>query len=438
VNGFDRFPDEAPVSSGTDITDAYGKQGVVLENARAFDASLYADLPAESAPNILLTSGASPRSGTILARFVRPSDGSSPGTTQRVGVVFIDVDDPDEKARLEVYDENDQPLQIIHVPVAGDGSRQYVEVESQGISYVRCVLSEAGDGCAIDDLTYAVVPIEMYILAGYPAQDQETDLVEGYLRTEQSGKDEDVFYVSHPGKKRYLHLRMGSTPEAFAHALQRPGACVGFTGHSNFGLGSLFSDLPDHSHIEWVNSVADFMNVSSTLVGASWPYLVHEQAYPNLWFPDDEIAAYPENYCTPVGLQRFPNDDGVGICEAFGEVQGEGIDRFHYRLTDLVGDAFRLVVRGGDADLPDPLRYAVLYYRSCNSGAYYSESFNRGVYFYTTLDSVIGAQDIFVKGILYDIEWNALKVRLNQRQNNNDYFDFTQWAPFDRCDPNCE
>ena len=413
---------------------------MVLENARAMGSLLYPDLPAESSPNILLCDGSSPRIGDIIIRFVRPSDGSSPGETTRVGAVFIDVDAPGENARLEAYNGIDQLLGTVEVPVGGNGSRQYVEIQAQGIAYVRCVLAEGGDGCALDDLTYSVVPIEMFILEAYPAYGYERAYIEAFLRTEglRAGKEGEVYYASNPNKKRYLSIRIGTTPEEFAHALQTPGACVGFTGHSNFGLGSLFSDQPDHSHIEWVTSISDFMNVSSALVGASYPYLVHDQAYPNLWIPDEEIAVYPENYCTPVGLQRFPNDDGIGICQAFGDVQGEGLDRYHYRLDGLVGDAFRLVVHGGNADLPDPLQYAVLYYRSCNSGAYYSESFQRGVYFYTTLDSIVAAQDIFVEGILYDVSWKALKYRLNRRQNNNDYFDFTQWAPYDRCDQNCE
>jgi len=437
VNGFDRLPDGSAVPSGTEIADQYGKEGIVVAGAQVMASALFADLPAESSPNVLLCAGDTPRLGALDVRFVRPSDGTSPGESSRVGAVFLDVDDPEENARLEAYDRNDRLLGVVYVNVGEDGSRQYVGIEAAGIARVRLVLAEGGDGCAVDDVTYAAVPIEMFLLEAYPAYDYERKLVENYLRTASAGKEGDVYYASLPERKRYISLRFGASPEAFARALETPGAVVGFTGHSNFGLGALFSELPDHSQIEWVTSIADYMNLSTPFVGASWPYLVHEQAYPNLWISDEEIAVYPENYCTPVGVQRFPNDDGVGVCETFGAVQGEGIDRYHYRLDGLVGDSFRLVVHGGSADLPDPLRYAVLYYRSCNSGIYYSESFQRGVLFYTTFDSIVGAMDVFVKGTLHGWDWDLLKRRLNLRQNNNDYFDFTRWSPFDRCDENC-
>jgi len=438
VQGFDLDLQGAPVPSGMQVTDLYAERGILLENARTVDAGEYEDLVAESSPNVLGTAGGSPRLGTITVRFVRPSDGVTPGRTTKVGAFFLDVDDASEMTRLEAYDEADRLLGSVGVPVGEDGSRQYVEIEAEGIAYARCVLGEEGDGAALDDLSFASVPLDVFILEAYPAYDAERRLIEAYLRSLAAhGKEGDVYYAADATSGRYLSIRIQHTPEAFAQALQTPGAVVGFTGHSNFGLGALFSDLPDHSHIEWVSTLGDFMNVSSDLVGMAWPYLVQDQAYPNLGVQEDEIAQYPENYCTPIGVQRFPNDRGVGICETFGEVQGEGMDRYHYLVTGLVGEGVRLIVHGGAADLPSPLRYAVLYYRSCNSGAYYSESFQHGVLFYTTFDSLIGAQDVFVQGILLGWDRETLKRELNRRQNNNDYFDFTQDVPAERCDPGC-
>ena len=438
VEGFDLFMDGAPVSSGTVIEGQYGKRGIVLENAQSVDAATYADLTAESAPNVLVTTDPSPRLGTIRVRFVRPSDGESQGETATVGATFVDVDDAAENARLEAYDDTDTLLDAAAVPVGGDGARQYVEVEAADIAYVLCVLAEAGDGAALDDLTYEAVTQEIFIVQGYPGEQSERKLVELYLSSTDAGKEGDTYYLSEPNAKRYLSVEVGSSKAELDYALQRPGSYVGFTGHSNFGLGIVFAELPDHSHIEWVTSIADFVNISSDLVGISYSYLVHTQAYPNLWIPEEEIAVYPENYCTPIGVQRFPNNDGVGVCETFGEVQGTGYDRYHYNYQGYLGDPTRLVVEGGNDDLVDPLRYHLLYYRSCNSGTYYSESFDRGVFFYTTADSIVGAQDVLVKGIHLGFDWDELKTHMNMRQNNNDYYDFTQWAPYDRCDPACE
>jgi hypothetical protein len=438
VNGFDAYPDDSPVLSGWKISKQFQKQGVIFQNAQAVKSALFTDLGAESSPNVLVTLGESPRLGTVKVRFVRPSDGVSPAETNQVGAVFIDVDDPSENARLEAYNRAGQLLQAAQIPVGANGSRRYVEIKAEGIAYALLVLGEGGDGCAVDDFTYGVVPIEVFVIEGYPAYGQERKFIETYMHGHIAGKEGDVFYVSNPGKKRFLKVQIGDSPEELARALQTAGACVGFTGHSNYSLGVMFSELPDKSQVEWVTSISDFWNDSTELANIDWPHLVEKQAYPNLWIQDDEIAIHPQNYCTPVGLQRFPNDEGVGVCEEFGDVQGEGMERWHYHLSGLTGQTPRLIVRAGHADLPSPLRYAVYYYRSCNSGNYYSENFQRGVLFHTTADSLITEQDLFIDGILRDLSWESLKSQLNHRQNNNDYYDFTQWPAHERCDPECE
>lgn len=434
VEGFELFPDGSPVPPGTEIKEQYQMQGIVLENAQVLEGTIFTDIPAESSPNILLSTGESPRIGTVSIQFVRTSDGTSQGVTEKIGVTFIDVDGTLENTRLEAYDKNDQLLDVVYVPVGENGSRQYVEIEAEGIAFAKCVLAESGDGCAMDNLTFAAVPHEVFILEASPNPDWVTKLVEAFLRTQRAGKEGDTYYASNPKLKRYLSIQIGTTPEAFRQALQTPGAWVCFRGHANYGLGAIFNVNP--------TCISDFMNISSELVAINWRYLVEKQAYPNLWVSDEEIAVSPQNYCTPIGVQRFPNDNGVGVCESFGEVQGKGIERYHYQyfylFSSFFDDISKLVVHGGKHDLPDNLQYAVLYYQSCNSGAYYSESFQRGVFFYTTSDSLAITHDIFLKGIFLGWNWEEMKFRMNLRFNNNDYFDFTKWTPHDPCDEDCE
>ncbi len=438
VQGFDAYADGTSIPSGTAIQSQFSHYGIVLDNAKALKGGLYPDIPSESSPNVLISRNTYSRVGTITIRFVQPSDRTSPGEVSKVGVVFIDVDSPSEQSRLEVYDAHDVLLASQMVPVGDNGSRHYVEVHHPGISYARCVLAESGDGAAVDDLTYTAVLQKILIIEGYPAVGAERDLIEFYLRR-VAGKEGDTYYVSNTYTNEYFSIHIGTTAEEFLQALQTPGAYVGYTGHSNYGLGVMFSDLPDKSKIEWVRTISDFLNISTPYVAVDWRHLVEAQAYPNLWFSDEEIARYPMNYCTPIGLQRFPNNDNVGVCQNFGPVQGEGLDRYHYHLKALTGKLEpRLIVRGSNEELPSLLRYAVLYYRSCNSGNYYSENFTRGILFHTVTDSLIGAQDIFVKGIISGWDWETIKYNLNRRQNNNDYFDFTQWNTYSRCDPRCD
>lgn len=438
VQGFDLFGDGTPIPSGAAIQRHFSMYGIVLENAKAVQAASFDDLPPESAPNVLVSRSPYARTGTITAWFVQPSDRTSPAEVSSVGAVFIDVDDPAEASRLEAYDKNGILIASKRVPVAESGSRQYVEIQAPGIASAKFVLAEAGDGAAIDDVTYAAVCQKILIIEGYPAVGAERKFIEAYLRG-IAGKEGDTYYVSNTYSNEYFSIHIGTTREEFLEALQTPGAYVGYTGHSNYGMGVLFSDLPDKSKIEWVTGISDFLNISTPHVAVDWRHLVEKQAYPNLWFRDEEIVAFPMNYCTPVGLQRFPNNDGVGVCQTFGPVQGEGIDRYHYHLKSLIGVLEpRLIVKGSREELPSSLRYAVLYYRSCNSGNYYSENFTHGVLFHTVTDSIIGSQDVFVKGIILGWDWESIKYHLNRRQNNNDYFDFTQWPLFSRCDPRCD
>jgi hypothetical protein len=158
------------------------------------------------------------------------------------------------------------------------------------------------------------------------------------------------------------------------------------------------------------------MNTGTTLTGINWKYLRDEQGHPNLEIQDNEIPKAPKNYIIPIlNAVRFPNIDDIGPQGTF-TLRGSGYNRYHY--NNEPSDR-RLIVTAGKADLP-ALQYRSFYFNGCNSGLYYFEVFQRGVFIFTRgLVSSPRTTTAYVSGVIAGHSWARILRSLNELENKH-------------------
>jgi hypothetical protein len=282
----------------------------------------------------------------------------------------------------------------------------------------------------------------IYIVYGYPGL-MERPFVRLYLQAAGFARDGEDRWVYAAGTQRWTVIE-GRSVEALRAALSTEGAHVIFTGHSNFGLGPVFVDWPFAEGVEAVEDIGDFFSMGSEHVAIQYRYLVEDQKYPNFIVKPGQIAVHPANYLTAaLGLERFVNTDGVGIGETFGDVQGEGLDQYHYHaplgtpfdwwiilLARLIGlnlmpGLERLIVADGASELPD-LKYKTLLWKSCESGLYFLDNLQHGLVFYTMGDvsMFIPTVWLYVAGLIGGQSWDAILANLNALDDLYEYIDF--------------
>jgi hypothetical protein len=262
---------------------------------------------------------------------------------------------------------------------------------------------------------------EMFVAFAYPAS-QEQAAVEMMLRIMGASQQDSTTWTITEGVTDWtIHLERSAAN--MDRGLRTPGAVVVYGGHSNYGLGGVFSDLPDLSQIEEIVNLQDFYNYGGPHAAISYAYLRDTQAYPNLTVSPTEMAQTQVNYEVPIlGGPRFPNDDGVGIGDTF-TLHGSGENAYHYTY----GGTAYLIVSAGAADLPSPdeMQYDILFIKSCNSGRYYIENFQRGGFFYTVdnvyTEDMVPTVDLFVKHILLRTPYWEIAALMDARESGHKY-----------------
>jgi hypothetical protein len=268
---------------------------------------------------------------------------------------------------------------------------------------------------------------EMFIGFAYPASQEQLAVEMGLNIMGASQLDSNTWTVTNSGTTWTIHFERAG--DNMAEGLRTPGAVVIYAGHSNYGLGGVYSDLPDLSQIEEIETVQDFFNFGTPHAGINYSYLTQDQAYPNLTIRPEDIAEDPVNYEVPIiGGDRFPNDDGVGIGDTF-PLRGSGSSAYHYTN----GGNRYLIVNAGADDIPGPseLAYDVLFLKSCNSGRYYIENFQHGDVFYTIdnvyADEMVVTVDLFVKHIILRTPYWEIAELMDEREGNPVY----EWMKID-------
>ena len=202
-----------------------------------------------------------------------------------------------------------------------------------------------------------------------------------------------------------------------------------YQGTSCVAVADHAVDVPNHSDIEYVHTLDDVFNLGSEYVAINYQYLHQEQAYPNFALREADIVQDPVNYMVPgINVDRFPNNIGVGPGDTFPVI---GTDPWGnpYHYQDAHDGYHKTIVRGGSADMPANDQYAISFIRSCNSGRYYGETFNRGVMFFATEDAdyEIAIIYLFIKGIIEDKSYDEILALMNAADPMYEYFDFNQY-----------
>ncbi len=258
---------------------------------------------------------------------------------------------------------------------------------------------------------------DMFVALGYPGALEQL-AVEMTIAVLGASQVDDTTWTLSYGDTDWT-IYMERTGKNFSRGLATPGAVVIYAGHSNYGLGGMFSDLPDGSEIPEVETIQDIHNFGTEGVALNLEYLQTTQAYPNLHLSQSDFAQAPQNYLVPIlKEERFPNDNGVGPGDTFS-LFGSGEYAYHYTLEHTT----YAIVNGGADDIPAPedQAYDVLLLKSCHSGRYYIEQFMRGVFFYTDdnvyAEKEIATVDLFVKHIIMRTPWWEIVEEMNERED---------------------
>jgi len=289
------------------------------------------------------------------------------------------------------------------------------------------------DTTAGDDDTEEPEPIiyppphaKIFIMWGYPAH-LEAASVDAYMAV-AGGSYNGTYWTWSDGSRSY-ELQSYDDESGFIEGIQTPDAIVIYAGHSNYGLGTTFSDLENHSDIEYVETVDDFFNIGTELVAINPTYLLEEQKYPNLALRETDIPVNPANYVVPyIEEERFPNDQGVAPGDTFDVIGHDGYGYpIHY--SDANTGGARTSVRNGPSEVPPNPQYDTIFFRSCSSSGYYIENFYQGVFFYSTAEVDYSAAIVyrFVKGIIEGDSWNEIRDTLNGVDPIYGFIDFNTW-----------
>jgi hypothetical protein len=212
-----------------------------------------------------------------------------------------------------------------------------------------------------------------------------------------------------------------------------------YQGSSCSGVANHAVDVANHSDIDYVHTIDDIFNLGSDHVAINYQYLHQEQAYPNFALSESDIVQAPMNYMVPgINVERFPNYQGIAPGDTFGVVtQDPWGNPYHYQ--DSHDGYYKTIVHGGSADMPANPQYEVSFIRSCNSGRYYGETFDRGVMFYATEDAdyEIAIIYLFVKGIIEDKSYDEIVALMNAADPMYEYFNFNEYPTPPPPPPTC-
>jgi hypothetical protein len=273
--------------------------------------------------------------------------------------------------------------------------------------------------------------MEIFVVYGFPGL-LERLTVDLYL--EKAGFAQTGNEWSRDDADRTIFVHEAWNAAALTEALSTEGAYVVFVGHSNFGLGPIFTDETWVHKLDWVTGIDDFFHLGNGLSSIQYRYMIEGQSYPNFRVKPAQIADHPLNYLTAtLQLERFENIDGVDPGEAFPDVQGQGLDIYHYTAPPWIQDdgallfepplpplgpilpgTEMLIVNLGESSLPE-LRYKALLWKSCYSGLYFLDELQHGVVFYTLASPsyLVPTIQAFLDGVIRGQSWTKINTRLN-------------------------
>lgn len=275
-----------------------------------------------------------------------------------------------------------------------------------------------------DTETHPPSSAEVFLVYGYPAV-IESASVDAYLAVEGDANWVDDRWVYDDGE-RHFEIRQYQDASGLVEGLATPGAIVVYAGHANFGLGAAFSPEENHSPIGGITGIESFWNFGPALVGINYGMLLTNQAYPEFVLQPSDVATNPVNsMISYLDVPRFPNDVGVDPGEAFTQI---GTDSYGWPIHyyDTHDGYFKTIVQGGSPDLPADMQYSTLFIRSCQSGRYFIERFDRGVFFFSDGEAAYDTAMVFrfLRGIIQGNSWDEILNEMNAADPIYDYINF--------------
>ena len=210
-----------------------------------------------------------------------------------------------------------------------------------------------------------------------------------------------------------------------------------YTGHANFGSGHVFPESDTEVWSQTINGVKHvdderILNFQSKYFSFPIYYYINSQAFPD-WQPtfSDGVSAVMPYEFNDLEFDGDPDNPGIPAFNYYITYQVPG-DSTRYKLETLHHGAIERFIGSGrpawyspDGDVPDPdnpdhqkyfiinpsgtgirnhygsktifyrrelevdprgFKYSRMFLHTCNSGYYYTETYNRGVLFYTLED----------------------------------------------------
>jgi PKD repeat protein len=267
----------------------------------------------------------------------------------------------------------------------------------------------------------------------------------------------------------------------WTEALQLENAHLIYIGHANYGAGHVFANSDDEIRSQAIydaRSVDDdrFLNFQSKYFSLPIDYFINSQAFPDFQpifndgvsavmpykFNDPEFFGDPDNPGIPPfnyyityqlpgepthykietnnngALERFIGSNKAAWYSADGEQPDPANpDHLKYFITKPYGTGVRAhysdrtILYRRDLEIPkEAYNYSRMFLFTCNSGFYYSETYNHGILFYTLGDvASITTVNIYLKYYLLGMSDQEIYEAIQAVDNVFDYHNFDEPPP---------
>jgi len=283
----------------------------------------------------------------------------------------------------------------------------------------------------------------------------------------------DLWNYTNPGNNKTFIIHFIRDIESTKQAMYSEGAHIILQGHSNYGLGAVYSTDEENKQqiIDNIYYMDDdrIFNVSSPWIAMNIKSCIESHSFPNWWpvFKDGTSAVMPYVHGDPQGdppynyyityqvpgdttyyqvrgIQRFPDSGKPAWYSPIGAPPSPANpDHLQYYITNT--DNSPVTRLCGTRICPRPhygsktivfrkelevdqakLKYKRMLYCSCTTGSYYMYAFHRGFMFYSVLAAGGTAAPVYLKAYLEGKSDHEIWKEMQAVDPKFDYYDFSK------------
>jgi hypothetical protein len=300
------------------------------------------------------------------------------------------------------------------------------------------------------------------------------DYISGFrtmLKSIGATTQDNVLWVYKNAKlNKTFYIHIVTSLDGMKKALQTDGAHILFDGHANYGLGPVFASSAERKakSIDDIYYIDDkrILNVSSPWIDLNVYDAIWKHAFPNWWpeFRDGTSGIMPYVFGDPRGqppynyyptyrvpgsstyykidsttrsaLRRFPSSGKPAWYSSTGAVP-DPVKNPEYFITNSKENTngeypkyhygSRTIIFRKGLEIPvENMKYSRMFFATCYSGIYFTDTFKRGIMFYAVNNISGGSLSVYLKAYLegksdYDI-WLALQ----NFEPDFDYYNFNK------------